>query len=177
MQILDQEGLEALTLRKCAARVGVSNAAPTHHFENLKDFKTVLATRGYATFDQMMLDEMDAARPDISAQLLAMVRGYVRFSIEHNAMFNLIVDRPENFVQSTEWLSTRAKSRKILTDMAAQFEAGSGGAAATEIAIFAMTHGYAKLVELGRVSPGCGDERDIGIDQLFELLQIKPIAR
>jgi DNA-binding transcriptional regulator YbjK len=36
IELLEEGGLEALTLRKCAARAGVSHAAPAHHFEGLQ---------------------------------------------------------------------------------------------------------------------------------------------
>ena len=56
MQLLEDEGLEALTLRRCAVLAGVSHAAPAHHFDGLKGLKTAIATRGYAIFEQMMKD-------------------------------------------------------------------------------------------------------------------------
>ena len=56
MQILEEEGLAALTLRRCAALAGVSHAAPAHHFDGLKGLRTAIAIRGYAILEQMMTD-------------------------------------------------------------------------------------------------------------------------
>jgi len=38
-EILDEDGLEALSLRACAKRAGVSHAAPQHHFGNLEGLR------------------------------------------------------------------------------------------------------------------------------------------
>lgn len=45
--ILNRDGFEGLTLRKCAKAAGVSPAAPTHHFKNLKGLLTAVATYGF----------------------------------------------------------------------------------------------------------------------------------
>jgi len=174
MKLLEEEGLEALTLRRCAALAGVSHAAPAHHFEGIKGLRTAIATRGYAIFDKLVKDGMNAAGPDKRAQAIGMARGYIRFATEHNALFNLILDRPDKFIQSKEWEVARTTSRQILTDVASQFEAGSGGPTATEVALFSITHGYSKLIEIGRVVPGSGDGRDVKFEDIFDFMNFKP---
>ena len=41
--LLNEGGLSALTLRKCAARAGVSHAAPAYHFKGLNGLLTAIA--------------------------------------------------------------------------------------------------------------------------------------
>ncbi len=43
IEILKEGGLPALTLRACAARAGVSHAAPAHHFDGLPGLVTAIA--------------------------------------------------------------------------------------------------------------------------------------
>ena len=50
LDLLESEGLEALSLRKVAAQVGVSHAAPGHHFPTLRDLLTSLASVGFVRF-------------------------------------------------------------------------------------------------------------------------------
>jgi AcrR family transcriptional regulator len=97
MQLLEEKGLDALTLRRCAAMAGVSHAAPAHHFDGLAGLKTAIATRGYATFERLMKEGVAAAGPEPRAQAYGMSLGYIRFATEHNALFNLIFDRPDKF--------------------------------------------------------------------------------
>lgn len=176
MQLLKEEGLAALTLRRCAAMAGVSHAAPAHHFEGLKGLKTAIAIRGYVIFEQMMKDGIKAAGPDTQDQAVGMCRGYIRFATEQNALFNLIFDSPDNFIRNEEWQQASASARKVLNDMSSQFVHGPGGPSATEVALFAVAHGYSKLIEIGRVLPGSGDGRDVKFEDVFEFinLEVKP---
>jgi len=173
MQLLEEEGLEALTLRRCAALAGVSHAAPAHHFEGLKGLKTAIATRGYAIFEKMMKDGIDAAGSDKRARAHGMALGFIRFATEHNALSNLIFDRPEKFIQNEDWARASASARQVLNDISAQFVAGSGGPSVTEVALFSLVHGYSKLIEIGRVVPGSGDGRDVKFDEIFEFIDLK----
>lgn len=173
MHLLEQEGLDALTLRRCAAMAGVSHAAPAHHFEGLRGLKTAIAIRGYAIFEKMMRDGIEAAGPDTKAQTLGLCLGYIRFATEHKAMFNLVFDEPEKFIQNPEWVKASTSARQVLNDMSSQFMAGAGGQSATEVAFFALAHGYAKLIEIGRVVPGSEDGRDVKFEDVFSMINLK----
>lgn len=173
MQLLEEGGSSALTLRKCAALAGVSHAAPAHHFEGLVGLKTAIATRGYALFEQMMKDGINAAGADPNAKALGMSRGYLRFAKDHPALFNLIFDNPDNFADHPEWREASQSARQVLIDCSAPFTHGPGGAAANEVALFALAHGYAKLIEIGRVVPGSGDARDVRFEDILCLLNLK----
>ena len=173
MQLLRDEGLQALTLRRCAALAGVSHAAPAHHFDGLTGLKTAIATRGYAIFEQMMKDGIAAAGPDTKAQVLGLCQGYIRFATEHNALFNLIFDSPDKFIQNDEWTKASASARQVLNDTSAQLVDGPGGPSATEVLLFALAHGYAKLIEIGRVAPGSGDGRDVKFEDVLALVNLE----
>lgn len=177
-ELLEEGGLAALTLRKCAARAGVSHAAPAHHFDGLAGLKTAIAARGYAVFEQMMKDGIAAAGPEPKAQAYGLCLGYLGFATEHNALFNLIFDRPDKFTGDPEWRQAAQTARQVLNDVSAKFETGSGGEPATEVAIFALVHGYAKLIEIGRVVPGSDDARDVKFREVFDMLnlEVKPEA-
>ena len=173
MQILEEEGLAALTLRGCAAMAGGSHAAPAHHFDGLKGLRTAIAVRGYAIFEQMMKDGIAAAGTEPRAQALGMCLGYIKFATEHNALFNLIFDRPGMFTQTDEWKQAGGSARKVLNDVSALFEDGPGGPSATEVAMFALVHGYSKLIEIGRVVPGSGDGRDVSFEDVMGFMELQ----
>lgn len=173
MQLLEEEGLEALTLRRCAALAGVSHAAPAHHFDGLKGLKTAIAVRGYAIFEQMMKDGVASAGTDRRDQAVGLCRGYIRFATEHNALFNLIFDSPEKFIRDEEWIRASSSARQVLNDMASHFVHGPGGHSATEVALFSLAHGYSKLIEIGRVVPGSGDGRDVSFEDVVRFLELE----
>lgn len=176
MHLLEEEGLDALTLRRCAAMAGVSHAAPARHFDGLRGLKTAIAVRGYAIFERMMKDGIQEAGSDKRAQALGMCHGYIRFATEHNALFNLVFDRPDKFIQDAEWTEASTSARRVLNETSSLFVDGPGGPSATEVTLFALVHGYSKLIEIGRVAPGSGDGRDVKFDHVVRFLdlEVKP---
>ena len=60
--LVEEDGLEALSLRKVAARVGVSHAAPEHHFPTLRHLLNAMAITGFDLFTRSMADQRAKAR-------------------------------------------------------------------------------------------------------------------
>lgn len=176
MQLLEEGGLEALTLRKCATLAGVSSAAPSHHFDGIKGLRTAIAVRAYEIFDKTTMDTIAAADPDPRAQALAMTLGYIRFATEHNGLFNLMIDTPDKFSDDTDWKESTKESREILDGISSKFLPGPGGEAAIETVFFALAHGYVKLMEIGRIKPGSGGRQDVKFEDIFAMinLEVKP---
>lgn len=175
LQLLYEEGLEALTLRRCAAIAGVTHAAPSHHFDGLRGLKAAIAVRGYAIFEQLMRDGIASASPDKRAQAIGLCQGYIKFATEHNALFNLVFDRPEKFVHDAEWVKASTSARQVLNDVSSQVASGSDADSTVAIAIFSLVHGYAKLIEIGRVVPGSGDGRDVKFEDIIAMMNFEPI--
>lgn len=173
MQLLEEGGLDALTLRKCADLAGVSSAAPSHHFDGIKGLRTAIAVRGYEIFDKMTNDGVEAAGDNPRAKALGGSLGYIKFATEHNALFNLMIDSPDKFTGEPDWQKATTNSRDILTKMSASFEPGNGGAPAIESLLFGLAHGYSKLIEIGRIKPGSGDHRDVKYEDLFAMINLK----
>lgn len=90
LDLLEDDGLEALSLRRVAARVGVSHAAPAHHFPTLRALLNALAAIGFERFGAAMRDARAAAAPDPAAQMRAARHGYLTFAEAHPALFRLM---------------------------------------------------------------------------------------
>ncbi len=94
LDILESEGLEALSLRKVAAQIGVSHAAPAHHFPTMRDLLTALASVGFIRFDKAMRDQRGKSSPDPAAQMRAAELGYVTFATSNPSLFRLMFTTP-----------------------------------------------------------------------------------
>ncbi len=90
LEIVEEEGLEALTLRGVAARAKVSHAAPAHHFATLKALRTELARVAFVRFDAAMTDARAAAAKTPAAQLRAAGIGYLAFARANPGLFKLM---------------------------------------------------------------------------------------
>ncbi|WP_036510285.1 TetR/AcrR family transcriptional regulator [Nocardia aobensis] len=93
LELIEAEGLAAVSLRKVAREAGVSPGAPYHHFADRAALMSALATRGFEILGAAMVSARDNA-PDPRAALIAMAAGYVDFARDHTAYFRIMF-RPE----------------------------------------------------------------------------------
>lgn len=89
-QLLQDEGIEGLSLRRLADRVGVSRTALYHHFKNKHDLLCGLAAEGFAQLDRMMLSlDAEAAQPP-AARYTAFARRYLDYATQNPALYGLM---------------------------------------------------------------------------------------
>ena len=90
LQLVQREGIDAVTLRKVAHQAGVSHAAPYHHFKDKAELIEALAVEAYRHFKNS-LTETWAAESNLPMQGLgALGVAYVHFALEHPAEFRLM---------------------------------------------------------------------------------------
>ena len=90
LALVEENGLEGLSLRKVAARVGVSHAAPEHHFPTLRHLMNAMATVGFELFTRSMADERAASSDSPVEQMRAAARGYLAYAKAHPGLFRLM---------------------------------------------------------------------------------------
>lgn len=87
LEIIEEKGVRALTLRELASRVGVSRMAPYRHFADKDALLGAICEAGFTQF----ADSLEAARDDaghgFAARLSAMAVAYVRFAASHRAYY------------------------------------------------------------------------------------------
>ena len=89
MMIVETEGLGSLTMREIAKRLGVTQTAPLHHFENKAALLAAIAARGFRMlFDHRMGALKDKRTPD--ERLMAVLIAYVEFALAHPALYQLM---------------------------------------------------------------------------------------
>ncbi len=87
---LDEVGAEGLSLREVARRVGVSHAAPAHHFGDRAGLLTVVATEGFELFMIHMAGALATDPAELVAQLPAIGRAYAEFAERHPGHFGVM---------------------------------------------------------------------------------------
>jgi AcrR family transcriptional regulator len=99
LQLVQEKGPKGFTLREVARRAGVSAAAPYRHFADKAQLLAAAATQGFVQLHEM-LDATAASTTDLSEQVLAMGRAYVRWAVDHRdyyqVMFGSELDKTEN---------------------------------------------------------------------------------
>jgi AcrR family transcriptional regulator len=91
-EVVDRDGAGALSLRELARRLGVSHAAPAHHFADRTALLLELARDGFERFGAA-LGEAARREQDPLVRLQAVGRAYVRFAMEHPGRFRVMFGR------------------------------------------------------------------------------------
>lgn len=161
---LAAEGVEGLSLRKVALRAQVSPTALYSHFKDKRELLAQLATQGFRQLSASMknaardIDQSGASQAD---ELVGLARGYVRFSMENTALFNLMFGREiGNLLDFPALVAAGAQSYAMMAESVARQVSDSASATSPAVAATAawsLVHGLATLINDGRVSPDtCG---------------------
>jgi AcrR family transcriptional regulator len=93
VQLIQQKGVRALTLRGIGRKVGVSRMAAYRHFANREALLAAISEVGFTRF----ADCLEAARAAVphtarrfQAQMAAMALAYVRFAADHPAHYEVM---------------------------------------------------------------------------------------
>ena len=91
-EIIDEQGIDALSLRGIARDLGVSHAAPNRHFKNKAALLAALATDGWLRVKDATLTAAEATNSDDPrVRLNAMGRGFMRWALSHRALFRTLL--------------------------------------------------------------------------------------
>lgn len=90
--LIQESGVEALSVRHLADRVGVSRTAPYHHFVDKHNLLCCLAEEGFMLWQALPADWDDSSL-SLSQQVSALVAAYVDFATQHRAHYDLMFGR------------------------------------------------------------------------------------
>src|ERR1700716_351231 len=92
MELLEEGGEAALSLRAVARRAGVSPAAPYRHFPDREALVSAVAAQGY----RELAERLAAAHPAPATpeDLADVAVAYVQFALAHPALFRAMFSQP-----------------------------------------------------------------------------------
>lgn len=168
---LEEKGLDALSLRSIAARVGVSHTAPKNHFDGLRGLLTAIATAGFERHAAEMRRGVEDQPPG-QARLHAACNGYLRFALSHPELFKLMFASTLCNADDPELRRAAWASYEVLRDVAHGLDwdkaEAPGGPWRTEWMLWSMVHGYAMLLIEGQIT------RNSDGTPLFDMHEIIP---
>lgn len=151
--VLAETGLEGFSLRKVAARVGVSHSAPAHHYGDAQGLLVALAVRGFERLLAAMRARQAQAPADPVAQLMASGEGYVDFAVASPALFRLVFG---SGLTAQGAPALEAAGDAALAHLAADLARLRGAepfgypeAWDEVLAVWSLTHGFAELLISG----------------------------
>jgi AcrR family transcriptional regulator len=141
MELLEEGGATALSLRAVARRAGVSPAAPYRHYADREALVSAVAAVGYGELAERLM----AAHPSPSTpeQLASAAIAYVQFALERRALFRIMFEEPCDRDNDQRTAATTAVSLYVREIVQRSFPQADADALAT--AIWALVHGLALL--------------------------------
>ena len=88
--LLEERGIEAVTLRAVGERAGVSRQAPYRHFANKGELLSSMATDYFEALSKRMFEAADAVGDEPIQRLEAIIKEYVRFALEHPSRYRMM---------------------------------------------------------------------------------------
>jgi AcrR family transcriptional regulator len=141
VELLEESGETALSLRAVARRAGVSPAAPYRHYADREALVSAVAAVGY----RELAGRLAAAHPSPSTpeQLASVAVAYVQFALDRPALFRIMFGEPCDRDNDERVAATAAVSQYVRGIVERAFPDADVDAMAT--AIWALVHGLAFL--------------------------------
>ncbi|MDE4133774.1 TetR/AcrR family transcriptional regulator [Phaeobacter sp. QD34_3] len=149
IDLLEEGGINALSLRKCAARAGVSHAAPAHHFDGLAGLKQAIAEEGFHLFSSYLQGACDSGPQDPKGRLRSLCRGYLQFGLDHPGILAVIFGDQGLAGLVHGGGKEKADAYLTLRAVAAPFVAPGQDRLVVETQIWSLIHGFTLLYLAG----------------------------
>jgi AcrR family transcriptional regulator len=141
MELLEESGETALSLRAVARCAGVSAAAPYRHYADREALVSAVATVGY----RELAERLAAAHPSPATpeELAGAAIAYVQFALDRPALFRIMFGEPCEGDNDEREAATAAVTQYVQAIVERTFSGADAEALAT--AIWALVHGLAFL--------------------------------
>lgn len=150
LHAIEEAGPAALSLRALARKIGVSHAAPAHHFADKAGLLTAVAAEGYA----LLAGALRAAEGR-TGSYLEMGVAYVHFAVTHRAHFAVMFSPELYDSEAPAVVEARAVTEKLLYGPVAQLAENPLQAG---VAAWSLVHGLATLYLNDNLPPGLGGD-------------------
>jgi len=170
-ELLEERGIDAVTLRAVGERAGVSRTAPYRHFADKEGLLAAVATTDLARLGDAMARAGEGAR-DPRACVEAMGTAYVRFGLAEPARYRLLFGAELRGREHPD-VEEAALSRTFTPFALAVADAQAAGAlpgedsAALTAALWAAAHGAVELTLAGHMTPAKGLSDPVALIRLL----------
>lgn len=169
--LIDERGVEGVTLREAARRAGVSHGAPYRHFSGRDALLAELARDGFVRLVTALEDAAPRGGREVA-------RAYLRFALANPQRFRLMFVLAADAERETGWREGLQRTMRAFA------RAYSGLAEAQDlqraaVAAWSLVHGLAQLMLDGHV--GAADSSEAGgerfADEVLGVLRFSLRAR
>ncbi|HEX2475254.1 MAG TPA: TetR/AcrR family transcriptional regulator [Lacipirellulaceae bacterium] len=155
LDLIEEGGLDGLSMREVARKAGVSHQAPYHYFGDREAILAALASEGFSKLGQLLGRAASRSGLEPAEAVEAMGRAYVEFALRNPAYFQAM------FRADAVSLDRYPEARKREDEAFGKLVEGIGYAFADQpaearqaiaVASWAMVHGLATLILEGSLA-------------------------
>ena len=151
LEILSEHGLEGLSLRNVAKKIGVSHTAPYNHFPDKQALLAAISTAGHEQLHQILLDIFEKSKDTSPNIILEIAWAYLQFALEYPDKFKLMFsgaleeegDHPE-YIEISQMSIALFEEIIVYCQNKGQLPAGEVDIIA--IRIWSLVHGFTYLM-------------------------------
>lgn len=174
IDIITEQGIENLSIRNAAKRIGVSHTAPYRHFKNKEELLVAIAVKGFDILDEDMEKAMSNACASDRA-IVELGRAYIRFAVSNSNYYRIMFgDHIRNKTDYPDFFKAYDRSfQKLIQVIENSSDNGRLDKTDLEIsavAVWSLLHGYCLLVMDNE------KDKDVGSDGQIQLL-LKKLKR
>lgn len=153
-EVASQFGIEAVTLRACAKRVGVSPASAFRHYVDKRALLTAFATRALNRLADAMEQAKQRAHEEGGNAFHAVGMAYVTFALEKPAFFRAMWHKEAIYSQDADYVAAAARLAGYLKEGFARTIADKDADefSPQELLAWSSVHGLASLFVDGPVA-------------------------
>ncbi len=152
LAIIERDGVEALSLREVARRLGVSHQAPYRHYPSRDHLLAEVVRRAFVAFAAHLEARPREAEP--FADLRAMGRAYLAYALRHPLQYRLIFGTPLPDAAAHPAMMTRGRDAFAMLEQAvAALDAARPAAARASdprldaLQVWSLLHGMASIAQ------------------------------
>ncbi len=182
LDLLNEAGIEGLSLRKLARQVGVSHNAPYMHFKDKEGLLAAIAAEGFMLLQDDVRNASSASGLPWRDQFSATAHAYVQFTLTHPAHMQVMFrDYDSNIYPDTSQAAEQAFEllKHIMVDGQQQGYLKSGSSYKHAALVWSLLHGVATILAADKMPTSVTDDVDTDqlvqmfLDQIYEGLQAR----
>jgi AcrR family transcriptional regulator len=153
MEILDESGIEAVTIRQVARKVGVGHSAPANHFADKRALLTQLAIDIFVSLGQLIKSELQVAPQGLSEKVRVFTDTLIEFGLSQPNRFRLLWRRDYLDNDSKELNGAMDVIYDALLATLATDKESNVSVESKAIALWSMLQGYVTMRIDGNLEP------------------------
>jgi len=172
VDIITEKGIQNLSMRNAAKRIGVSHTAPYRHFTNKEEFLVAIALKGFEILDQDMERAVATIEASDPSALVEGGRAYVKFAVSNSNYYRIMFgDYIKNKTLYPEFFfffyRSFRKLIQIIENCGTKHGTDKTDLEITAIAVWSLLHGYSLLIMDNE------KDKDVGSDAQVDRILLK----